>query len=484
MVDTTRSHRYQSGFGIPGGIGIREENIHTGSGLRTATVVASITQPPVVANRLRQIYAGATLRTSIGDAANETASSGVWVSLTPKTPGGIAFANPRLPVPMTPTIIQVILTLDLGPSKTRFRVSGLDQFGNRIVEVTPWIIDAGWGLTSYFTAITLSKVFSYIDDFEYQGQRRTDIPANAQLNPEFTQFGMGYHAAPDPTQLEGATALNPTGLGITSLRYLDTEANWGIGSPLRLSPYNVAAPYRFSELIGASAVLLRESETPAIINTATAFPVYGSFAKAVGTLTFTTGLVTTGSTVTIGTRVYTWRTTLTASSPVNEVLIGATRAESAFNLHSAINGAAGAGSLYSGGTTPHPLVDSHAWTSGADPTVLVRSRTAGYEGNTIVTTETDANTAWGAVTLLEGAPTAGVVLGRSLAGWEGCAHKIGFRSSDNWATQVLGIELGGNSGAVPATMTTALRDEIEFMFTVRSSLGTMRDSGSASGYER
>lgn len=120
-------------------------------------------------------------------------------------------------------------------------------------------------------------------------------------------------------------------------------------------------------------------------------------AKASGTLTSDATAPADGATVTIGSRVYTFKTTLTGAA--NEVLIGASAAAALDNLKSAINGTAGAGSTYGTGTVAHADVDA---TTNTDTTQLVVAKVNGGSGNGIATTETSSHLSWGATTLLGG----------------------------------------------------------------------------------
>lgn len=113
-----------------------------------------------------------------------------------------------------------------------------------------------------------------------------------------------------------------------------------------------------------------------------------------------TGVALDTETVTIGGRVYTFKTTLTAAGVANEVLIGANASASLDNLKAAINGAAGAGSTYGKGTVPHADVVAGAKTA---TTLVVIAKVEGTAGNSIVSTETLTNFAWGAGTLAGGA---------------------------------------------------------------------------------
>jgi hypothetical protein len=125
--------------------------------------------------------------------------------------------------------------------------------------------------------------------------------------------------------------------------------------------------------------------------------------RATGTLT-TTGVFSNGETVTIGAKVYTFETALTNVD--GNVLIGANATASLFNLASAINLAAGSGTLYAAATTAN--TDVYA-TSGAS-TLSLFALNAGTAGNTIATTETATNASFGAATLTGGSDTANFVI--------------------------------------------------------------------------
>lgn len=118
---------------------------------------------------------------------------------------------------------------------------------------------------------------------------------------------------------------------------------------------------------------------------------------ATGTLTLT-GNAVAAETVTIGTRTYTW--VAAAGATADEVEIGADASASLDNLIAAINGAAGAGTIYGTGTVAHAQVSA---ATGAGDTMVATARTAGVAGNSIATTETMTNGSWGAATLTGGA---------------------------------------------------------------------------------
>lgn len=126
--------------------------------------------------------------------------------------------------------------------------------------------------------------------------------------------------------------------------------------------------------------------------------------KATGTLT-ASGVFSNGETITIGDVVYTMLIALT-NTVANEILIGVSAAASLDNIKQAVNqgdtegGGEGQATNYSTGTVPNPKVTA---TTNAATTQVVEARHIGTAGNAIVTTETGANSAWGAGTLASGA---------------------------------------------------------------------------------
>jgi hypothetical protein len=121
---------------------------------------------------------------------------------------------------------------------------------------------------------------------------------------------------------------------------------------------------------------------------------------ATGTFTVGAGNAQNNNTVTIGTRTYTFRTTLSSGPTVpNEILIGATVTETATRLVAAIMGTAGEGSTYSIGTLPHPQV-SATNTAGV---VTITSRLLGVAGNSLALSAVGANLTVSGATLTGGA---------------------------------------------------------------------------------
>lgn len=119
-------------------------------------------------------------------------------------------------------------------------------------------------------------------------------------------------------------------------------------------------------------------------------------AKATGTLT-SSGNFTNDQTVTVGGKVYTFKSTLTNSD--GNVLIGADRTASHANLKAAINLEAGAGTTYAAAMTLNANVTA---TSANATTTVVGAKVAGTAGNSIASTSTQSNAAWGGATLSGG----------------------------------------------------------------------------------
>jgi len=124
------------------------------------------------------------------------------------------------------------------------------------------------------------------------------------------------------------------------------------------------------------------------------------------TLTSTGTNVSNGDTVTIGSKVYTFQTTLTNVD--GNVKIGGTAALSLTNLFNAINNVFGSGTP---GTDFATAMTTNTQVTASNPTsttLFVRAITAGTGGNSIATTETSAQLSWGAATLAGGASAVSV----------------------------------------------------------------------------
>lgn len=117
--------------------------------------------------------------------------------------------------------------------------------------------------------------------------------------------------------------------------------------------------------------------------------------KAAGTLTLS-GNAVADETVTIGTRVYTFKA---SPSAADQIKVGSDAADTILNIVAAINGAAGSGTLYGTGTLPHATVTAE---DGAGDTVVLTAKSTGTAGNSIATSETMTNASFGSATLAGG----------------------------------------------------------------------------------
>lgn len=122
-------------------------------------------------------------------------------------------------------------------------------------------------------------------------------------------------------------------------------------------------------------------------------------AKSSGVLTSAdTGIFTAAKKVTIGGRVYTFRTTLSTGPTIPNEVHSVTDGDTCLtNLAAAINGTAGAGTAYSTGTVVNPDVTSSATASHA---LTITERYYGVYALASTTDETKLS--WGATTLAGG----------------------------------------------------------------------------------
>lgn len=118
-------------------------------------------------------------------------------------------------------------------------------------------------------------------------------------------------------------------------------------------------------------------------------------ARATGTLTLTADLAN-NDTITLGSKTYTAKTTLTGAS--NEFVRGVSASATIRNLVNAINGGAGEGTTYGNGTSPN--TDATA-VKGTGDTMVARAIIPSI--TTVTSTETSANASWTAGTLNTGA---------------------------------------------------------------------------------
>jgi hypothetical protein len=403
-----------------GGVGLNEYNLHQASGLRNGCLNAVISSAfgGVVAASETGGFVG-TVATRIGDVGSTVMGTFPTLGLR----SALTSWNGVLPVPMTPSLLLYVIPGPAGaiPAtwRVRIRMTGLDQFGNAIEEITPWI-SKSVTTTSQWAIINMSKVFAIVNDAWVQTDNVWDN------HPTFNSAAaIGWHTMVDPTKAQ-ALALTVTaysalwtlgnaGAVVTNLDFLGTAANWGIGTPLQVSPYGTDMPVPSPEIVGATVTLLRQKTTPTVLNT---------IARALAYRSPVAGQVATTS----GTATGTSATTMTDS------------------------GASWTVNAYAGATI---TINSRTGVVASNTSTVMTLTAAGWSGTTPST---------GSYTV-EARVLAGVRLGQNVAGWQGTPHKIGFFSNDSWVSnKVSGVDLTGLStrtletGTSTATAATTMTD--------------------------
>ena len=128
--------------------------------------------------------------------------------------------------------------------------------------------------------------------------------------------------------------------------------------------------------------------------------------QATGTLT-TTGVFSSGETVTVGTQTYTLTSPFVNAA--NNIDASGTTAQTLENLRRAINGDGVAGTNYGTGTT----VNASAYATNTATTLDLLAKVGGTAGNAVATTETCANASFGASTLTGGTDSNIAILNRT-----------------------------------------------------------------------
>jgi hypothetical protein len=156
----------------------------------------------------------------------------------------------------------------------------------------------------------------------------------------------------------------------------------------------------------ATAVINALATTETMANTSWADTTFGG-----GTGASNPAVTSDAALITIGNKTYTATLELSetsgATAVANQVLWVTSEAVFLDNLKLAINETGIAGTNYSTGTTQHTQVLA---TTNANDSQVVQSRSLGSAQNSIATTETLANYAWGAATLTGGTGATGRVL--------------------------------------------------------------------------
>jgi len=342
----------------------------------------------------------------IGGTASAAVSA--WTALT---------VNNR-PVPFCGTLVALLAQASTTTGTVQLRVRGFDQFGQYVEEVTP-VVSYAAKTNNY---IYLAKVFSYVTSVEFKS-------TGLDIAGDTLSLGQRW----DWTRTNDATNQHHAGrnLGIPIYSRLAAKP---AGSSLvgqRLKPA-VAG--------GLGSVYMRATATSAIFGDYADSSVHQPYVYGhAGNVLAISALPSNGETVTIDSKVYTWKTVLTSAD--GDLLIGADTATCGRTLAAAVNLSGGAGSIYGANTTRHPTVRAGKLISAVIEFFAVE---AGAMGNLIAATETMANGAWAAATFFSGydlpleligltvRETNGSVatlranqlaIGHNEAGWEGSIEK-------------------------------------------------------------
>lgn len=275
------SYRHDTGPN-PWGVGIEEQQLHVATGLRNRSldVVVERAIAGVVAT------SNCIIGTADGSASTDwgTGKRAAAASWNPFM--GVA-STPLLSIWMVPPITSVAPHT----CRVRVRLVGLDQFGNRIVETSPWLTKVIDG-THQTVLIAMSKVFSVVDDIFVM----TSNVSNAG-GAVGSGIAIGWGALVDPTGLEAAaitdhpikavwdvwyTIVSGGATTSTTIDTLGTAANWGVGLPFRVSPFGPDIPHPTPEIMGATGQLLRQITTPALLNEIARLPARGQGSVTTG----------------------------------------------------------------------------------------------------------------------------------------------------------------------------------------------------------
>lgn len=161
--------------------------------------------------------------------------------------------------------------------------------------------------------------------------------------------------------------------------HIDFKTNPPAGSP--------PAGFLRAQVEGGRLVVIDDEGNEVAPKVKTGTPVNG--VKATATLTSNGTAPANGVTVVIGSKTYTFQTSLTNVD--GNVLIGVSAAVALDNLKSAINLSAGGGSTYAAATTAHPQFVA---TTNTDTTQVIEARNPGAWANGVVLTESSATLSW------------------------------------------------------------------------------------------
>ena len=324
--------------------------------------------------------------------------NGVLEDLIDATPGSMS------PAPPASFIVQ--------PGKYKVAVNATGLGGNTRLKLQSRLTPGtgAWSVVNDFAsspvAYSFSGLLSAVTEFRWVYTGMSNLGGGALAKFEAISL-----SAPYQTSIECSAATVGTGRTLTANRSVFLPGHVGAFWQLTHRRENA-----FVELAPTSAAV-----------------------AATGVLTFT-AVAVAGQTVTIGSRTYTWASSVTTTA--GTVAIGANQAESQANLVAAINAGTGAGTTYGSQTAPH--ADVTAAVVGS--TVVVTARKPGTGAHSVTLTETMSNASWndvflsggvGANTTIAAASTAGLrINGRwevtTYGSWESTLYLERLTASGGW----------------------------------------------------
>lgn len=321
--------------------GLMEADVAWGSGMRRAT------------HRLhcRTAQTQNVNARPIGGAAS--ASVTTWTALT---------VNNR-PAATLGTLVAQIVQASAVVGTVQLRVRGYNQFHEFVEEITPTVVLAA--KTNNF--VYLAQTFAHVVSVDF-------MSTGLDIAGDTISLGSRW----DWTRTNDATNEHLFG------------RNLGIAVPMRLRGVQtqplIGGASRVRQEYGLSVVAgdIDQQKVPASMQAA----MRSASARLQCTVP-----PTSGDTVTIDGKVYTWRASITAAD--GDVQIGATAAQSLNALVAAMFASGGAGTLYGANTVAHPTVQpTGVGQVGGVENMFVAAKTGGVAGNLIAVSESGAATGW------------------------------------------------------------------------------------------
>lgn len=247
-----------------------------------------------------------------------------------------------------------------------------------------------------YTANYVSKDYTTLGhtDAEATDDIIQQLAYNINLNASVLKFNKPSTASRKPMVAFAVDSTGANGVSIKSLKpgTFIPVLNSSIGLRGITATWDIIKSFENSTLTSSATVVpidLTLAGNAAAAGTALTSPSGGNYSNGFEGVLTLTGNAGNTETVTVGTKVYTFQTTLTNVD--GNVLIGATAAASIQNLVNAINLGPGAGTAYAAATVAQP--ETIRAREGAGDTMVVNGSAAS------ASTETLTNGSWGAANL-------------------------------------------------------------------------------------